>query len=94
MRPQSEAVREAGIEDFRWHDLRHTFATRLREKGVPLEDIADLLGHKGLAMTRRYAHTNLERLHQAVGRLARKPFGTKTDTGQSRRRSRRAVGAA
>ncbi len=64
------AVREAGISDFHWHDLRHDFATRLRRSGVPLEDIADLLGHKTLAMTKRYAHLSMDRLREAVSRLA------------------------
>jgi integrase len=50
------AIRDAKIVDFHWHDLRHTFASRLRVKGVSLETIADLLGHKGLTMTKRYAH--------------------------------------
>jgi integrase len=66
----TKAVREAGIVDFHWHDLRHTFATRLRRNGVPLEDIADLLGHRGLAMTKRYAHTDMSRLRQAVRLLS------------------------
>jgi integrase len=43
-----DAVIEAGIKIFRWHDLRHTFASRLRMKGAPLEDIADLLGQQEL----------------------------------------------
>ena len=51
-----DAVIEAGIRNSCWHDLRHTFASRLRMKGAPLEDIADLLGHKSLTMTKRYAH--------------------------------------
>ena len=63
------AVRAAGIKDFRWHDLRHTFASRLRQKGVPLGNIAELLGHKGLAMTRRYAHLAISNLHEAVSRI-------------------------
>jgi integrase len=49
------AVRAAGVENFRWHDLRHCFASRLRQTGVPLGTIAQLLGHRELAMTRRYA---------------------------------------
>lgn len=77
----TDAVRLAGIKDFHWHDLRHTFATRLRQKGTPLEDIADLLGHKGLAMTKRYAHVSMERLHEAVNRLSVSPTDTTTDTG-------------
>jgi integrase len=64
-----EAVKAAGIKNFRWHDLRHTYATRLRKKGVSLFNIADLLGHKGLAMTRRYAHVDRDDLQEAVERL-------------------------
>ena len=60
------AVRAAGIKNFRWHDLRHCFASKLRQRGVPLGNIAELLGHKGLAMTRRYAHLSISNLHQAV----------------------------
>jgi integrase len=70
---------------FVWIDLssevlRHTFATRLRQKGTPLEDIADHLGHKTLAMTKRYAHISMERLHEAVNRLSAIPADTTTDT--------------
>src|SRR6266851_4788784 len=64
-----DAVIEAGIKNFRWHDLRHTFASRLRIKGTPLEDIADLLGHKSLTMTRRYAHLGPNKLHGVVSLL-------------------------
>jgi integrase len=41
-----DAVVEANLKNFHWHDLRHTFASRLRMKGAPLEDIADLLGQR------------------------------------------------
>ena len=64
------AVRAAGIKDFRWHDLRHTYASRLRQTGTPLANIAELLGHKGLSMTRRYAHLSISNLHEAVSRIA------------------------
>ena len=64
-----EAVMEAEIKNFRWHDLRHTFASRLRTKGTRLEDIADLLGHKSLTMTRRYAHLGPNKLHAVVSLL-------------------------
>ncbi|MGB8322494.1 MAG: site-specific integrase [Candidatus Acidiferrum sp.] len=76
-----DAVVEAGIKNFRWHDLRHTFASRLRMKGAPLEDIADLLGHKSLTMTRRYAHLGPNKLHAVVSLL--KPSDPTTDTEQS-----------
>ena len=64
------AVREAGIKDFRWQDCRHTYANRLRQAGVPLGNRAELLGHKGLAMSRRYAHLSISNLHEAVSRIA------------------------
>ncbi len=64
-----EAVNEAGIKNFRWHGLRHPFASRLRMKGAPLEDIADLLGHKSLTMTRRYAHLGPNKLRAVVSLL-------------------------
>lgn len=65
------ALRKAKIAGFHWHDLRHTFASRLRMKGTPLEDIADLLGHKSLMMTRRYAHLGPNHLHETVARLGK-----------------------
>jgi len=68
------ALEEAKISGFHWHDLRHTFANRLRMKETPLEDIADLLGHKGLVMTRRYAHLGPSRLHEVFARLVGKPM--------------------
>lgn len=55
-----DALTEAGTKNFRWHDLRHTFASRLRMRGALLEDIADPLGHQSLTMTRRYAHLRSE----------------------------------
>lgn len=50
------AVHRAGIEDFTWHCLRHTFASRLIMKGVDIRTAAELLGHRTLAMTMRYSH--------------------------------------
>jgi integrase len=76
-----DAVIEAGIKDFRWHDLRHTFASRLRTKGTPLEDIADLLGHKSLTMTRRYAHLWPNNLLAVVSLL--KPSDPTSDTSEN-----------
>lgn len=74
-------VDAAKVEGFRYHDLRHTFGTRLRRNGVPLEDIAALLDHEipELRMTKRYAHVDIDRLRKAVATLEPRT-STKTDT--------------
>ena len=51
-----KALKRAGIENFRWHDLRHTWASWLAQKGVPLSDIQEMGGWETPAMVRRYAH--------------------------------------
>ena len=71
-------VTGAGISDFRFHDLRHTFATRLIQAGVDLYKVQRLLGHKSPSMTQRYAHHWPESLRHAVEVLD----STKTDTVQ------------
>jgi integrase len=50
------ALRRAGIEGFRFHDLRHSFASHIVMAGVDITTIKELLGHKTLTMTLRYAH--------------------------------------
>src|SRR6185437_12604905 len=50
------AVRQAAIPDFTWHCLRHTFASRLVMAGVDIRTVAELMGHRTLAMTMRYTH--------------------------------------
>jgi integrase len=77
------ALIEAKISGFHWHDLRHTFASRLRMAGTALEDIADLLGHKSLMMTKRYAHLGPSRLHEVVARLSGMKPKSGTQTGTS-----------
>jgi len=52
----AEALREAAIENFHFHDLRHTCASYLAQNGATLLELADVLGHRGMDMVRRYAH--------------------------------------
>jgi len=59
-------VTKAQVENFRFHDLRHDFASRLVLAGIPLIEVRDLLGHSSIEMTERYAHVNGEQLRSAV----------------------------
>jgi len=65
------ALRRAGIEDFRFQDLRHTFASYLVMNGVDLRTVQQLMGHKSLRMTMRYAHLSEAHARKAVDTLAR-----------------------
>ena len=63
----NRAKEKAGLDGLTFHDLRHVFASRLRRRGASLGDIAELLGHKGLRMTLRYAHLTPGYLKNVVG---------------------------
>ena len=68
-----EACETAGIERLRLHDLRHTFATRLCDKGESLTTIMKLLGHSKYETTLRYAHVLEKSQHEAVEKLVSEP---------------------
>ncbi len=73
------AVLEAAkIEDFHWHDLRHTFASRLVMNGVDIFTVVRLMRHKSIQVTMRYAHLADKHLAAAVGKLV--PSVTASDT--------------
>ena len=62
-------LERAKITKFRWHDLRHHFASRLVQAGVPLNTVRELLGHGSMAMTLRYAHLATDQKREAVEKL-------------------------
>jgi integrase len=64
------ALQKANVPNFRWHDTRHTAASRLVMAGVDLYTVKEILGHKTLAMTARYSHLSPGHQRQALERLA------------------------
>ena len=63
------AVKRAGIVDFRFHDLRHTFASHFLMRGGTLKELQEILRHKSLTMTMRYAHLSQEHKKKAINLL-------------------------
>lgn len=68
------ALEKARIEDFRFHDLRHSAASYLAMDGASITDIAEVLGHKTLQMARRYAHLSEAHTKKVVASMNEKIF--------------------
>ena len=70
--PFIAAMKEAGITNFHWHDLRHTCASYLMMNGVSALEISKVLGHKTMAMVSRYSHLAPDRVSDIGNALAQK----------------------
>jgi site-specific recombinase XerD len=68
-RAWAAVLEKAKITDFRWHDMRHHFASKLVMAGVDLYTVAELLGHQSIEVTKRYSHLAPEHLEKAVAKL-------------------------
>ena len=69
------AVKRSEILDLRFHDLRHSCASYLAMNGASLAEIAEVLGHKTLAMVKRYAHLSENHTAKVVSSMNEKIFG-------------------
>ncbi len=64
-----KAMKEASIEDFRWHDFRHTFASRMVMKGIDIVSVSKLMRHADIKMTMKYSHLHPDHLKAGVDSL-------------------------
>jgi integrase len=70
-------LKEAGIENFRWHDMRHDFASQLVMAGVDIYTVCKMLNHSDVKITMKYAHLAPDRMKNAVQVLNRRTKGDK-----------------
>ena len=73
--PFRRARDAAGIEDFRFHDLRHCAASYLLESGATLAEVGKILGHRTAQMTWRYSHLAQCRSDELIGKMTTNVFG-------------------
>jgi len=73
--PFESALKQAKIDNFHWHDLRHTCASYLAMNGASLAEIAEVLGHKTLQMVKRYSHLSQAHTARVVTSMNEKMFG-------------------
>lgn len=73
--PWETAVKKAELQDFKFHDLRHSAASYLAMNGASLAEIAEVLGHKTLQMVKRYAHLSEGHTARVVASMNNKIFG-------------------
>jgi integrase len=69
------ALKKANIQEFRFHDLRHSCASYLAMNGASLAEIAEVLGHKTLQMVKRYAHLSEAHTAKVVQSMNERIFG-------------------
>ncbi len=69
------AIKKADIEDFRFHDLRHSAASYLAMNGATIAEIAEVLGHKTLQMVKRYSHLSEAHTKSVVSKMNERIFG-------------------
>ena len=86
------ATKRAGIRDFHWHDLRHTFASRLVMAGHDIRTVQDLMGHKTIGMTVRYSHLSAPHKRDAVKSL--EPAKTSESSTSSEEQNQEATAAS
>lgn len=76
--PWEDAVAKASLEDFRFHDLRHSAASYMLMNGATIAELAEVLGHKTLQMVKRYSHLSESHTRGLVERMNAAVFGEGT----------------
>jgi integrase len=74
-----KALKEAGIENFKYHDLRHTCASHLAMNGATQSEMMEILGHRSPTMTRRYAHFSKEHIARVLQKTSNSLIGKSGD---------------